>query len=275
MRKLTGVIWVSVLLGVVGASGAEAQIGRNDRRDAADRVCVYQNANFQGWEECYVAGEAVENLYTHGNSISSIRIYGRAAVSIYENRDFKGSTAQVTSDIRDLSQFNAGGAFGGLGNWNDRIESIRVSSGTYRAPAPLPTPRVDSRNDPRDNRNDNRNNDRRDDRWDARGRRGEPDSICLYEDTNFRGRVECFDSGSGVRDLGRQGDWSDRVSSIRVIGDGRAAVYLDINYKGERLIIDHDIANLRDYHLRNNKTWDNQISSIEVVGGRGVGNRRF
>ena len=257
MKNLAGILWLSLLLVAVNPAAARPQLGRNDNR-SSDRVCVYQNNYFQGWEECYRVGDEVADLHSHGNNISSIRVYGNAILSIFDGRNFEGASAQITSEVRDLAQVSAGG-FANKATWNDRIESFRITSPTYRAPAP---PLVFGRNDRLDDRRDNR-----------RGRR-EPDSVCFYEDTEYRGRVECFDAGRQLSDLGRSGDWSDRISSVRIIGNGRAAVYLDIGYRGERLIIDQDIPNLAKLRLRSGRTWDNQISSFEVGAvGRAVGRR--
>jgi len=250
MRKVTGVLWLSLLLVAVTPVGARPQFGRNDNR-SGDRVCVYQNNNYQGWEECFRPGDEVANLHSHGNSISSIRVYGRAILTVYDGRNFDGPSAQIANEVRDLNQFSAGG-FGNR-SWNDRIESFRVTSPNSRVPEPPP---VFGRPDRRD--------DRRDDRFGQR----EPDSICLYEDTNYRGRVECFDAGRQISDLGRSGSWSDRVSSIRIMGNAKAAAYRDISYRGERLVIDQDIPDMSHLRLRDGKTWNDQISSMEVVGGR-------
>src|SRR6185295_14328657 len=108
MKKLTGITWVSLLLVAVAPVGARPQFGRNDNR-AGDRVCVYQNSYFQGWEECYRPGDEVADLHTHGNNISSIRVYGNAIVSIYDGKNFEGPSAQINSEVRDLAQLSAGG----------------------------------------------------------------------------------------------------------------------------------------------------------------------
>ena len=249
MKKLTGILWLSLLWVAVTPAGARGQQGRNDNR-SSDRVCVYQNNYFQGWEECYRPGDEVADLHTHGNNISSIRVYGNAIISVYDGRNFEGPSTQITSEIRDLTQLTGAGGFAGRANWNDRIESFRVTSLNLRGSV--------GRDDRRDNR---------------QGRR-EVDSVCVYENTGYRGRVECFDSGRDVSDLGRSGDWSDRISSIRIIGAGRAAAYLDIGYRGERLIIDQDVPDLSHLRIRNGRTWDNQISSLEVGGGRRTAGRR-
>jgi hypothetical protein len=50
------------------------------------------------------------------DQISSIRVFRAGAVQIFENRDFGGRVARITSDAPDLRR----------GVWNDRISSIRV-----------------------------------------------------------------------------------------------------------------------------------------------------
>ena len=256
MKKISGILWLSLLLVAVTPTGAHAQFGRNGGPQG-DRVCVYQNNNFQGWQECYRPGDEVGDLHSRDNNISSIRVYGNAIVSIYDDKNFRGDSRQITSEIRDLAQFSAGG-FAGRAHWNDRIGSFRVTSPNYRPPAPPPPVFRD---------------DRRDDRRDVRPGRGEPDSVCVYEDTDYRGRVECFDSGRDVADLGRFGGWSDRISSIRIIGNGRMAAFVDIGYRGDRIIIDQDVPDLKRLKLQG-RNWDNQISSLEVGGGRRVVGRR-
>ena len=254
MKKLTGVIWVSLLVAAITPSGANAQYGRNDRREG-DLVCVYENSSFSGWEECYRPGDEVGDMHTHNNKVSSIRVSGRASVSIYDGKNFGGMLAQLNSDVRDMGQLSMGRTSFGNVSWNDRVESFRVGGPAARAPAPPPPPRRDNRRDDRSGRRD-------------------VASICVYEDTKYRGRVECFDSGRDISDLGRFGDWSDRISSIRVIGNGRAAAFLDVNYRGDRLVIDNDIPDLKRLRLRDKRTWDNQISSLEVGGPRRAIGRR-
>jgi len=258
MKKLTAIFGLSLLFVAVAPVTARAQFGRNDNR-AADRVCVYQNNYFQGWEQCYRPGEEISDLRSTGrDGISSIRVYGNASVLVYDDKNFRGNSTEFTSEVRDLGQVaaSAGPFGGGSRTWNDRIGSLRVTSSNFQG--------------------DNR----RDDRYDqsqgrGRGRgqgRNNRDSICVFEEINYGGRSECFDAADNLSDLGRLGTWSDRISSIRVMGNARAVAYLDIDYRGERLVIDRDIADLRSLRLRNsNRTWDNQISSLDLRGNRGVG----
>src|SRR6185436_17433951 len=108
MKKLNGVIWVSLLLVAGIPSWARGQFGRNDNR-SGDRVCVYQNSFFSGWEECYRPGDEVSDLHTDGNAISSIRFYGNAILTVYDRKNFEGGSAQINSEVKDLVQLSAGG----------------------------------------------------------------------------------------------------------------------------------------------------------------------
>ena len=52
--------------------------------------------------------------------------------------------------------------------------------------------------------------------------------------------------------------------------------YLEIGYRGERLVIDRDIPDLRNLRLGNsNQSWDNQISSLEIDRGRNSNGRSY
>ena len=101
------------------------------------------------------------------------------------------------------------------------------------------------------------------------------DGICVYERADYQGRSECWNADDEVRDLARVGNWSDKISSIRVFGRTVAVFYRDIDLRGERLRVDHDIPDLAQVSMRGFGTWNDQISSLEVeaVRGRGRGRR--
>jgi len=233
----------TLVVSLLAASPAMAQGGRNGR--PADRVCVYENNNFQGWEQCFEVGDEVNDLRGHNNAISSVRIFGNAVLTIYDNKNFGGQTVQISSDVKDLAQMKSGG-FGGLSVWNDRVESLTVSQPGRRP-------------DPRDDR-------------DSRYRRPDTENvICVYEEKNYKGAYDCFAPDQDTSDLGRQKGWNDRISSIRVFGNARGTAFLDVKYRGEQITIDRDIPDLRQIRTRDGRSWDKQISSIEVSGGRSYG----
>jgi hypothetical protein len=218
--------------------------GRGQNQNDRDRVCVYQDIHYQGWEQCYNAGDELSNLNNRKDAISSIRVYGRARITVYEEEDFEGRSAEFASNVPDLGLRSMAGSR----SWSDRIESFRISSDSVRA-----------------GQNRNRNTGRPIFRDNDDNRR---DGICVYEHANYQGRSQCFSSGEQIRDLARQGGMSDRISSIRVFGRTVAVLYRDVQFQGERITVDSDISDLAGYRSRGFGSWNDQISSIEVDSGR-------
>ena len=85
--KTISILAFGVVVGLCAATRADAagQYGRGNDRARWDQVCVYKDINYQGAEQCYSAGDEIANLGAQSNSISSIRVYGRATVTVYEN----------------------------------------------------------------------------------------------------------------------------------------------------------------------------------------------
>jgi Peptidase inhibitor family I36 len=220
----------------------------SDRRDRArgDQVCVYKDINYQGPEQCYGVGE-VSNLAALRKSISSIRVYGRATVTVYENTEFRGRSAQFTSDVSDLGrQMMAGNTA-----WSDHIDSLRISgiSGTSDVSGS-----GNSGVYPRNPQGAPRN------------------GICVYELPNYKGRLECWNQGQSISDLARQSNWSGQISSIRLFGRAIAVVYQDAGYRGESLTVDTDIPDLAAVDVKNRG--NGNARSQENSNGRGRGNAR-
>ena len=95
------------------------------------------------------------------------------------------------------------------------------------------------------------------------------DGICVYDRRDFHGRSECWSAGAGIRDLATAGNWSDRISSIRVFGRAYAVAYRDVGFRGENIIIDRDIPDLAELSARKFRNWDRQISSLQIENERG------
>jgi hypothetical protein len=253
MKKITLLtLTLLSILTFATLSSAAPQYGRNDR----DRVCFYQDIHYQGWEDCFGLGDEVANLRSHNDAISSIRIYGRARVVVFDDSEFRGQAIEFSQDVPDLGRRSLNGSR----TWSDRIESFRVGSG-YNAPLPgnnAPFGRNNAGQYPGQNPGQNRRNMR--------------DGICVYEHANFQGRSDCFQAGEELRDLARLG-WSDRISSIEVFGNAVVAFYRDVGFRGERVIIDRDLHDLAIVQLRGGMSWNDQISSLEVDLDRGNNGR--
>jgi hypothetical protein len=227
-RPLVAVVVLGISM--IGAQ-AFAQQGRerNDTRDG-DRVCFYRDVEYQGPSWCYRPGDELADLRNRGNEISSIRIFGRARVIVWDGEEFMGVSDEFDMDVPDLRLR----AMEGRRNWNDRIDSFQVVSFNRRGRGFF-------------------GNNGRDDRDNRPAR----DRICVYEDINYGGRSQCWNADQEERNLNGIG-WNDRISSIRVFGRARVEVYRDADYRGQRLRLERDAPDLGAIN------WSHQISSFQV-----------
>jgi hypothetical protein len=236
MTKQRGLIALTVLGFFLTAGHASAQ-GRNTRdddRQGGDRVCFFRDINFEGPSWCYRPGDELADLRDRGDEISSIRIFGRARVVVFDMDEFMGASDEFDMDVADLRLR----AMEGRRNWNDRIDSFQVLAPGRRRGQFGGGGSGRGRDDNRDNRP-------------AR------DRICIYEDVNYGGRSQCWNADEDENNLAGNG-WNDRISSIRIFGRARVEVYRDSNYRGGRLRIDRDMPDL------NSMNWGDQISSFQV-----------
>jgi hypothetical protein len=99
---------------LVGSADAAAQIMG---RPAPPRngVCFYDDVNYGGDSFC-TNTDTTNGLLEMNDRISSIRVFGNAEVTIYQDRNFSGRSQTFTADVPDLRP----------GGWNDTITSFRV-----------------------------------------------------------------------------------------------------------------------------------------------------
>jgi peptidase inhibitor family I36 len=84
-----------------------------------DGVCFYKDPDFRGDYFCVGSGENLTSVGKGMNDeISSIKIFGRAEVTVYKDVRFEGRSSQFGSDVRDLKRMG----------WDDLISSVRVRS---------------------------------------------------------------------------------------------------------------------------------------------------
>jgi hypothetical protein len=253
MKKLPAfVLALFFSLGLAPQLTAASQFGgARERTQTRDRVCVYQDIQYQGWEQCYNAGDEVATLQRRNRAVSSIRIYGRARVTVYEDTEFRGHSAEFTSSIPDLGLRSLEGSK----SWSDHIQSMRIDSD------------YDSRRDS-SSRDDARRDRARDSSY-GRTNSDINEGICVYDRPDYEGREQCWNADSEVSDLARAGNWSDRISSIRVLGRATAVLYRDIEFRGDRITVDRDIPDLSDLSGQGFRNWNRQASSLVVESDRG------
>jgi hypothetical protein len=230
MRQSTTVL--ALLAGLTLAALLPREAAAEDER-IRERVCVYEHTDYRGYEQCFPGGADINDLGRLSNQISSVRIIGRARITLFDYDNFRGRDISITDDVPDLRRF---------GSFNDQADSLRVSSGGgFRD---------------RGNRGDDRRYDRSS---------GE-DRVCFFEHTQFRGRSECFDLRDDVTDL-RASGWNDRISSVRIFGRTRVALFEDVNFGGQRLVIENDIADLTQVSA-GRRSWNDLVSSFRISRDR-------
>jgi len=87
-------------------------------------ACFYKDPGFGGGFFCLRRGERRESLGDYGDKVSSIRVFGGAHVAVYDDRDFRGASANSNHDRPDLRDWRVRQKPDH--SWNDRISSVRV-----------------------------------------------------------------------------------------------------------------------------------------------------
>src|SRR5689334_8783122 len=84
-----------------GRASAQPRWGRPGTPRAG--ACFFRDANFRGDYFCAEAGDEISSLPGRMNDeISSIRTFGGAEVTIYQNDRFGGRSTRVASDVSNL-----------------------------------------------------------------------------------------------------------------------------------------------------------------------------
>jgi Peptidase inhibitor family I36 len=140
---------------LVGSVDAGAQSGRSTTPRSG--VCFYEHINYDGPFFCTNTNTA-NPLVEMNDRISSIRVFGNAEVTVYQDRDFQGRSQTFAADISDLRQ----------GGWSDTITSVRVrpEGGAWA------------------------------NRWGRGGTPA--NGACFYENINFSGQYFCSRQGESI-----------------------------------------------------------------------------
>jgi hypothetical protein len=110
---------VALLAGAVllAATPVAAQRWGRERRPQAG-ACFYEDSNYRGDYFCVRLGDSLSSLPDGMNDrISSVQVFGRGEVVIFQDHRFRGRSRRIDRDVRNLKSEG----------WNDRISSLRVS----------------------------------------------------------------------------------------------------------------------------------------------------
>ena len=95
----------------------------NRRPNPRSGACFFTSARFSGNHFCVTQGDRLPRLPGNfGDNISSIQLYGRTRVVVYNDRNYTGGSAEFRSSIPDLRTRR----FRASNTWNNRISSIAV-----------------------------------------------------------------------------------------------------------------------------------------------------
>lgn len=274
MKRSFGVFAMLPFAVILLSGAALAQWwGGNQPNQPRDGACFYREANFGGQSVCVNAGQSIGWLPGGlDDRVSSIRIFGRAVVTVYENHELSGPSERFDRNVNDLGRLRK--RDDPSRSWNDRVSSVRVEfigGGAYGRDN---RDRDGDRDRDRDHDRGNgwgwgRDRDRDDrggysggPRW---GRENFRDAgACFYKEHNFGGDYFCMRRGESFRSL--PPGFNDRISSVRLFGGARVAIYQDDEFRGRQARIGRDIDDLHDRRTRDDpsRNWNDRISSIQV-----------
>lgn len=170
-------------------------------------VCFYEDIDFRGRSFCTAVGATTDGVGPDINDrISSLRVFGRAEVTVFRDVGFRGASRTFTENVRDLRREG----------FNDRVSSYRVDSlGFTRGGG------IDFWGQP------------------ERPRAG----ACFFRNPNFGGDYFCAGMGASVAQVPR--GTNDQISSIQVIGNVQVTVFRDADYRGDSRQFDDNVRDLR------------------------------
>lgn len=107
------------------SSTASAQRWGHER-EPRDGACFYRDADFRGEYFCLESGRTVGELpHDINDAISSVRIFGRAEVFVYQDRRLSGRSLRLDHNTGNLRREG----------WNDLVSSLEVRSARGGDPA--------------------------------------------------------------------------------------------------------------------------------------------
>jgi len=95
----------------------------NERPFPKEGACFFKDQGFRGDRFCVNRGDKLQSLPgSFGDNISSMQVFGKSRVTVFNDRNFSGGSQEFRSSIGDLrnAKFRDGHT------WNDRISSVIV-----------------------------------------------------------------------------------------------------------------------------------------------------
>jgi hypothetical protein len=117
-KAVAAMLVVTGALAVPSTTAAQYTWGRPTEPKSG--ACFYKDPEFRGDYFCVRDGENQPDM-PHGmnDKISSVRIFGNASVTVFQDSRFEGRSSRFDYDVPDLKREG----------WNDLISSFRVAGG--------------------------------------------------------------------------------------------------------------------------------------------------
>ena len=246
LKQLSWLVLIAVALTWSGRVNAQDRdYGNRDHRSGA---CFFKDADFRGESFCVDAGQRVAQVPEgFSDRISSVRMFGRSEVTVYQDRNFGGPSLRLRDDVANLQSYQVSPGH----SWNDRISSIAVGGGGGWG-----------WDHDRDRNQDHDHDWDRDRDWDQDRDRDRRGGACFYKEANFQGERFCVDKGERVDNV--PPGFGDRISSIRIFGRTEVTLYQDSNFGGHNLRLRNDVNNLQSYQVAPGHSWNDRVSSMKV-----------
>jgi hypothetical protein len=90
-----------------------------------DGACFFTGANFTGDYFCEPRGSVLNVPGGFNDKISSIQVYGRVTITIYNDGNYQGLSAVTRQSVSDLRAWRIQGYSNK--DWNNRISSMRLN----------------------------------------------------------------------------------------------------------------------------------------------------
>jgi hypothetical protein len=114
-RRSTCALFAGFVMLAASSTSAAQRWGREPF--PREGVCFFEDPNFSGDYFCAGVGDSSGRVPDNLNDrISSVRVFGRAEVTVFRDERFRGGSTSFRGNIKNLK--NEG--------WNDRISSFRV-----------------------------------------------------------------------------------------------------------------------------------------------------
>ncbi len=95
----------------------------NNRPNPRAGACFYADLNFRGNHFCVRHGDRLTSLPGNfGDNITSIQVFGRGSVRVFDDRNFRGPSTVFRGSVPDLRTYRSRPGH----TWNDRISSIQL-----------------------------------------------------------------------------------------------------------------------------------------------------